>query len=1147
MEMINHRINRRLQVIVVFLAAFVLSFAASALAIDPPHDSVANCASCHSAAGLYNAGIGASIDNTPQNMLCHTCHLKSGSSMSKVTHSALTTGSGEKPYVWNSTWSYECRNCHNPHHQKQARLSPGPLTNDGNRANDGAWVYTGTIDSVFANTLTDGAAPWASNNLEGYMLQPNSAFPVFYRILSSNTSGVTVLKDIKNTNGYAAVGGTYAITYGMMVKRKINRMRPITNTSGYVYNSNLYAITTLFDNTGDHSQAPTGAATDASTTALCVVCHTRTKYNNIGYAVYNQAFDETINPDYEDANVGNNLHLDPQFTSDTNTCWDESLTGCHKPPKEGFDEKAACGECHGNPMKVATDLVKKIKIAGDVKNSTTGTMANIGAHNTHNDANIQASKTLDCAKCHETGMVEVDDKADTIGNYKIEIQFGIPGHQSGKYSGRTSMTSTGVDDSGTMYYYNSPLGHLATNDNTMTCSNVWCHDPTPIANGIVNQPTWTQGPSAGVCGACHRVADSTTTMLGKHEKHVANTGSGMSNMMDPLDCTACHPHDGAIPLASHVTSYIDIVMTSYSGAEYNGVSTQSNNTVTAEGSYNNCTNLYCHSNADPVTEGGPTYQTVDWDQSGDSMTCQSCHRDASGGSAEWSFPHYAHTNTSTYGFICKDCHYDVTSDNGTVIDNSLHIDGTKDVVINSEWGALTDWNGGTYTCANITCHSTGRRVDTGLTNFVDASWNVGSTSCGTCHRTNDTEANMLSTPIQNMSLVHVKHVANDLYDYGCEKCHSDTVSSSTVISDYSKHTDGANQVAMSSGTHSQADNQCSNVDCHGDGAGNAGITTPDWTDKATGQCGDCHNVDDANPPTTSAHTAHVGTAEGYKYECYKCHKDIVDDTADSTVVGNITDFSLHVNLANDVVFDTADAGPDSDFTTPDCSNIYCHSNADPSAWGGGRSYGYTDLSWYDTVSGCDACHNKQNDTIANWSSAHDIHVGGGSDEYGARFDCNACHSDVASSGTKIITNSLHVDGKKDVAINSTYGDSADWTTPNCANVNCHSTGRGTHNTVGWGETLDCKGCHQMADTKANMYALAPIQNLSPAHIRHIGNGTDEYGDYGLRNVTAIMCDNCHLDTTDDNATINGTGMSTEHVDFTNDVVFNLGDFMERLR
>jgi predicted CxxxxCH...CXXCH cytochrome family protein len=723
--MIYFKKRHRLKLLLILLAGLLLTFASAVYALDPPHDTLSNCDSCHSAAGL-NRTAGGNLDNTPQNLICDECH-NPDSDVPKVTHSATETKTSGKPYVWNSTWTYECRVCHNPHYQKQTRMHPDIMDNGG------AWVHNGTIAQLIENSpgsgvwnivTVDGDPGWFTSpypQLVDFILQPDTNEPFYYRIVNNSNNSLTLSRGVETM--FISEGDEWGVAYGKMMKTEINSHRPIEAPGGFKYNSPGYNEITPWRqivyllNSGNYSQVPPGDGLNPTTRAVCVVCHTRTKYNNVGYAVangpdYQQTFDTTIHTNYFDDTE--NDHLGVDYTSGSTSCWDATRDGCHKPPESGFDAGATCGDCHGKVIGDVTNLTSQIKNANIYSALDTGN-ATPGAHSTH------PNTLSDCKICHSTGMLNPDDSDAQIGNFVIDMSFEIPGtnHNGGTYYGRwpTDMVSslTGEYQGYQLEYAGLNNG---TQNGTMACENVYCH--AGIVNGTVPAPEWddTTG-DAKQCGACHKANSGTPSDLGKHEKHI---GISSSSMMDALPCDKCHPHLGALDEALHVNGYVNWTFPSYPLATYKSANTGSTGTITdpTANEYGTCSSLYCHSNG--VRAGGIgganlTFENAFWNASSAGMGCSGCHAEKNSGSPTWSYPHGEHMNEYDE-FSCTDCHDSVVDGNTTVIMNSLHMNGATQVVFNSVYepaGETIEYSG--TTCSNIKCHSTGVRADLGTEVF----------------------------------------------------------------------------------------------------------------------------------------------------------------------------------------------------------------------------------------------------------------------------------------------------------------------------------------------------------------------------------------------------------------------------------------------
>ena len=125
---------------------FTSSFTAIA-AIDAPHNASNNisCGSCHGAALLNSPFWGGSytpqnINDTVFNKLCLNCHRRSsGGPYSQTDAPAVTTHSDSS-----GSALAECRDCHNPHYQRQKVCKNTDASN--------LYLATGTITSNTYNS-----------------------------------------------------------------------------------------------------------------------------------------------------------------------------------------------------------------------------------------------------------------------------------------------------------------------------------------------------------------------------------------------------------------------------------------------------------------------------------------------------------------------------------------------------------------------------------------------------------------------------------------------------------------------------------------------------------------------------------------------------------------------------------------------------------------------------------------------------------------------------------------------------------------------------------------------------------------------------------------------------------------------------------
>jgi predicted CxxxxCH...CXXCH cytochrome family protein len=437
---------------------------------------------------------------------------------SSATHSSNSTGSSD----WNGNWTYDCTSCHDPHYQKQSRTFKGEYPT-------GAVLKWGASESIVGNVLTHTGA-FSGTNYNGYTLNPNLNYSFNYRITNSTTNQLFVNKDILG-GFFAKAGDLYGISYGKLLKEEIDSGRGVANqaywasggTQGQMFIVSPWRDVKLFNSSGAFSASDSTAGnadTDPTTQALCVVCHTQTAIKNYGYAVVGNTFDPDNIP------VSNYLTHDE---SDGTSCWSDTAN-CHKPPEEGMKIAGAkCGVCHGVPPSDGTNMTKKIKIDGNMINTSTG-VGNAFAHSAHS-----SRYGSDCKICHDYGMLVVNENDTTVGDYNTTISFYLNGagyiYNSGLYNGRTGLLNG--------FVYNG-TGYSGTDDDTMACSNVYCHGATmPTNNATRLVVGWDDGTY--VCGWCHGGTGANAPQLGSHDKHVATSGS---SMMAAIACSKCHPHGG---------------------------------------------------------------------------------------------------------------------------------------------------------------------------------------------------------------------------------------------------------------------------------------------------------------------------------------------------------------------------------------------------------------------------------------------------------------------------------------------------------------------------------------------------------------------------------------------------------------------------
>ena len=305
------------------------------------------------------------------------------------------------------------------------------------------------------------------------------------------------------------------------------------------------------------------------------------------------------------------------------------------------------------------------------------------------------------------------------GFWDISIGFSNFGVTTGTYSGQTGLS------------YNNTLGAGGS-----TCSTVYCHGNT--LDGSNKTPTWTT-TSTVACGDCHKnnAAAMASGALGSHARHAGNSSGQLA-----LACTDCHGTNGSGG-NGHVSGTVQLTYTGNSarfgaGANYNGNASGTIANVAPSGTYQSCSTVYCHSNAQGASGvGAPTaYNSPAW--GGTAISCAGCHANMSGASGTGS--HVTHANT--YGMTCANCHtgYTASSTNG-----SLHANATINVDVAATYGG--SYNGGTTagdhapgggygSCSTVYCHSSAQSSTGGALTGGDykaVAWGSGALTCASCH------------------------------------------------------------------------------------------------------------------------------------------------------------------------------------------------------------------------------------------------------------------------------------------------------------------------------------------------------------------------------------------------------------------------------
>ena len=389
-------------------------------ATDAPHNASNNisCGSCHGETLVRKSpfwGTGT------YDQLCLSCHRRPSGcpSYSQTDAPAVTTHSDSS-----GSALAECRNCHNPHYQRQKIYKNTDANN--------LYLATGTISLCSYNagseesTLTYSTitykttTEWNAAKLIGKtetcrhtILFPNvNKLGYNYPIIGVNEGVYTIT--VKGNACAFPPPTTFAVIYGQYIKDTI----VVDGTNKTVK---------FFDQTG----AKSFADGDTTYNGVCEVCHTLTDhFSNNGGA-----------PDQNHANVGG--------AGGTN------CITCHR-HVDGFGHgagtEAGCEDCHGKDGGAGTTV----------------------SHSTHmeNDADDLKGPHITCGDCHDTNNYPLFRDGKDLSQTTVCDTCHSP---SGSYNGVVSVSgSIGAKDNWSNGVYSGSA--LATGKEKWCAG---CHDDTP--------------------------------------------------------------------------------------------------------------------------------------------------------------------------------------------------------------------------------------------------------------------------------------------------------------------------------------------------------------------------------------------------------------------------------------------------------------------------------------------------------------------------------------------------------------------------------------------------------------------------------------------------------------------------------------------
>ncbi|MBA4373403.1 MAG: hypothetical protein C0402_11160, partial [Thermodesulfovibrio sp.] len=537
-------------------------------------------------------------------------------------------------------------------------------------------------------------------------------------------------------------------------------------------------------------------------------------------------------------------------------------------------------------------------------------------------------------------------------------------------------------------------------------------------------------PTESVCFVCHTLADP------------ANATGVTEHSQASAACASCHAHDEGFKGGGCDTCHGNPPVTNIVG----GTAPMTGLAVPATGS------LTSGKHQKHATSGGTNL----------AYACSYCHKvqDMNNAKIDLGFNFFGYTSIGSYdGRILPGGKYQAQP--GTTLTQT-----------------------GTLNCNNIYCHSTAQGASgTGVPTYKTAQWldTAGALVCSSCH--NDM-AGVTATGS------HIKHANNAAANYNmpCSNCHTGYTSGTTNAA---LHVNNIIDVTMSTGSYSGGTTNgnnapgggygnCSSVYCHSTGTAAPAYYTAVWGSTGSGACGTCHGNNAANVPSSTRHAQHVGTAQGYKFSCSKCHDSVVMATTDSTGWATIKSTTLHVDGTRNVKFDSFNSIGGYAGTT--CSSIYCHGDGQSVATGAPHS-GSADWSVTLTCAGCHGTSTADGrPDYTNWTSKANSHI---SSTTHAAQGCQVCHFITTANGTTISTFSNHVNKIYNVVAwgSTSFNYAYNARGGTCSAVSCHGGNSGV-----WGSSgsLACGSCHAVNNSLAgqhnNHWATVGAGSLAPANL-----------------------------------------------------------------
>ncbi len=606
---------------------------------------------------------------------------------------------------------------------------------------------------------------------------------------------------------------------------------------------------------------------------------------------------------------------------------------------------------------------------------------NLPSHSSQHTSTKYGSWAIDCLTCHTshstTNIYLIREAIETPSSgiknpiFRYDDRTGGTNPQE-SYLGNYDLNGLPYDDgiceichTRTDHYRNDDSGGDHSHNRNSRCVN--CHEHS-------------KGFAASGCDGCHKAPPN----VGKHQRHdevgtvpnsYTDTSSHATQSQYGFACAKCHSgthtndnHEGTISDPYRVEVFFDATSppqnpTGIYNQKYPDAVDQGNDltkyfswTQSVAGTDGLCSNLYCHSNANPLG-GTNSYSNVQWNQS-TSLSCASCHStrgyDDGGIQTDLSQKHGKHLaylgETNTYNFTCDECHFSTIIDNSKLPwlldsldlkDKRYHVNGEKDVAFSTTATSSNNINqsGGTYStgiCSNIYCHSMGTSTSSPFpAPNINLSWNTGTSNCDSCHGGNASSTYKVNT---NAHLAHIDQATYLGSNFMCFRCHQTTVSSASdnQISTIPNHVNGIKDVSLSDGgTYSSY--QCNNSYCHSNGTEVLDyVPPPAWNSGSSlaNDCKTCHGTEGgsiAGEPRYPNNQSSYDTRNSHSISdhvssslnCVKCHSTTVSSS------GNLISGGTHLNGIREVSNATFISSYSE--STETCTNV-CH-NGNSVTWG----------------------------------------------------------------------------------------------------------------------------------------------------------------------------------------------------------------------